>query len=318
MNKLERLTGIVFLLSRKAKVQAREMAELFEVSERTIYRDIQALSELRIPIIAETGNNGGYSIEDNYFLQPIVLTDQECQALLLGCEFIQAQKGFPLAKPAALAIEKLTALLPPVTLAALQALAGKITYKVPVAAASAKLSQLLADIKQAMESRQTVEITYQTPNSLAPTLRKVDIYRLFFEQDAWHILGFCHLRRTVRQFKVTRIKALRSLDAFFTLENWTPPSELQSTSAEPMIIRIQPGTPSALKVKESPSFKSFIKLNPEDPTSLYLHFPAPWFSTSYVVETVLGFGKDAEIISPATLREQFQLELRQMLNHYLT
>ena len=136
MNKLDRLAGIVFVLNRKSKVRASDLADFFEVSERTIYRDIQALSELKVPVIAEPGATGGYSIAPEYFLQPIVLTEEETQALYLGGHFIRNQQGFPYAKPAERALEKLAAVISEENIRSAEELIEKIHYNIPIRQAS--------------------------------------------------------------------------------------------------------------------------------------------------------------------------------------
>ncbi len=307
MNKIERLTGIMFILNRKKQVQARELAEIFEVSERTIYRDIQALSELKIPVIAETGIRGGYRIANDYFLQPIVLTEEECQAIFLGCNFIRQQKGFPFAKPAEIALEKLSSVFPEKNIAAAEGVLQKITYDLPVVAAASDLSPILSQIKEAMVNRKTIEIDYQALNKNEISTRKIDVYKLIFENDAWHILGFCHLRGEVRQFKVTRIKSLKTTNESFTLENWHETPGL--TPKEPIIIKVEQGTKTAFKIKESHSYKKFIFR--EDSGYIYLHFPGAWFSPEHIIDITLGFGPSAEITSPASVREDFY----KILNH---
>jgi predicted DNA-binding transcriptional regulator YafY len=314
MNKLERLAGIVFIMGRKGKIQARELAERFEVSERTIYRDIQALSELRVPIVAESGTGGGYSIAPGYFLRPVVFSDAECQALILGCEFISGQKGFPLAQPAVLALEKLESIMPEQNVAVAKKLAAKISYKIPVAAASHQLAEMLSLLKTAMENRQTIEVKYQALRTQKTTIRKIDVYRLFFEQDAWHILGFCHLRREVRQFKVARIQNLKYTGDTFQAEDWGSLSSNNSEPKEPILVKVDKESPTGRKLIESPSFQSFIR--DEDAQALYLSFTAEWFSTAYIIETVLGFGKSAEIISPEDVRREFINEIREINEVY--
>jgi predicted DNA-binding transcriptional regulator YafY len=87
MNKTDRLLAIVLELQRKEVVRAEDLATLFEVSVRTIYRDIQVLSEAGVPIIGATGT--GYSLMEGYFLPPVSFTVEEAVTLLIGTDFIQ-------------------------------------------------------------------------------------------------------------------------------------------------------------------------------------------------------------------------------------
>lgn len=317
MNKIDRLAGIVFILSRKSKVRASELAELFEVSERTIYRDIQALSELQVPIIAESGVSGGYSIASDYFLQLIILTEDESQAIFLGCEFIKNQHGFPYAKAAARALEKITKIIPKNNLSKAEAVLQKIVYNIPANQIDPELAKRLSLINQLIAEHQSAIIEYETPDRKVST-RKIDIYMLMYEFDAWHIIAYCHTRNDYRQFKLARIKRIEPTGEYF-VPNELPeePKETVSGAAErTIVIRITQNSNASLKVFENPYLRDNITANNQE--YLELSFPDKWIRNNYLIQLVLSFGKDAEIISPPSLRQELQQELSAMQKIYET
>lgn len=313
MNKLDRLAGIVFVLGRKSKVRASELADFFEVSERTIYRDMQTLSELKIPVIAESGVSGGYSIAPDYFLHPVVLTEEETQALYLGCNFIRHQQGFPYAKPAERALEKLTTVISEENIRSAEQVIQKIHYNIPISQASRDLSGLLHQINEYIFNRESVIIQYQTAGGTDST-RQIDIYHLWFEYDTWHIIAYCHLRDEFRQFKLSRIKKITPTGTTFEYrEHHQKPS--QSSTPENIIkVRVNQNTPASLKMTESHVFRNLITYC--DSNYLELTFMPEWRKNDFILSFILGLGPDAEIIYPNELREQFKNILKKMCQVY--
>src|SRR3954469_10782685 len=97
VNRLDRALGILLLLRSGAGISARELARRFEVSTRTIYRDIEALSALGVPVYAERGRGGGIRLLEGYFLPPVSFTQREALSLLLGVTLLGSLRGRPFA-----------------------------------------------------------------------------------------------------------------------------------------------------------------------------------------------------------------------------
>jgi hypothetical protein len=112
MHRLDRALGILLLLRSGKTVSATALAERFEVSTRTIYRDLGLLSALGVPLYAEQGRNGGYRLLEGYFLPPVMFTTGEATALLLGLTMLRALRGTLFAADLATAEQKLIATLP--------------------------------------------------------------------------------------------------------------------------------------------------------------------------------------------------------------
>ncbi len=311
MNKIERMAGILFLIDRKKKVQAREIAELFEISERTVYRDVQALMELQIPIISETGGAGGYSIAEGYFLRPIFLTEEESQALYLGCDFIRSQNGFPFSKAAERALRKLSALMSEKNLTALKTITDRILYDLPNTAGVK--DSTLAVIKESIVRSKTVEIEYRSlKNEL--TKRTVDVYSLFYESRYWYIKAFCHLRKKIRIFKVARIERITLTDLDFEVIDIPEESPKNEEPKGSIVVSVKKGTILEKRVVENDYYRKFMEK--EDKTHFYLHFPTEYISNDYMIEILLNLGKDAEVLSPESLRKEFLRELEILSTPY--
>ena len=128
MNRVDRLFGILLQLQHRRRVRAQDLAAIFEVSERTVYRDMTALSEVGVPIIALPGE--GYELMEGYYLRPLVFTPDEASALSLAAQMFMSQASGRVAAAAHLALAKLTAVLPAATRAARQCLTqdGRVRF----------------------------------------------------------------------------------------------------------------------------------------------------------------------------------------------
>ncbi len=121
MNRVDRLVGYLLLFQSRRRLRAQDLAQRFEVSERTVYRDVQALCEVGVPIVGMPGE--GYELLDGYSLPPVMLTESEARALYLSIAMLTglAEAG-ETRQAAQTALEKVRAILPPATLAKLEAL----------------------------------------------------------------------------------------------------------------------------------------------------------------------------------------------------
>ncbi len=314
IHKIDRLAGIVFVIAQKGKVQAKYLADLFEVSERTIYRDIQALHELKIPLISETGGDGGYSIIENYFLKPIILTQEESQAIYLGCNFIKDQKGFPLSKSAERAIQKFNAVISKDNLESASKILDKIFYKMNNIYGQTYI-RMMNKIKQAIEKEKIVNISYHSVSGNKITKREVQINNLTYQNNSWYVEGYCYLRKANRQFKVNRIKEINITQKGFIKHHIYELTNISKTQRkEAAIITILQNTLTSRYIKEDINLYSHIK--EENESYITLKLPSKNFSNNYVIKLLMKFGKDAVIESPLELKQQFIQQLDEIIKKY--
>src|SRR6185295_7075764 len=162
MNRIERLTGIVLLLQEKRRTSA-EIAHRFEVSKRTVLRDIQALCEIGVPIIAQAGPDGGYWLPADYALAPLALTTHEAFLLLLSLNLIARLSDVPFRRERASLLAKLRALLPQPPPSEIEQLLAVASIDVPVRDQSAPF---LEPLLEATRQQRWVQITYQSTERL--------------------------------------------------------------------------------------------------------------------------------------------------------
>ena len=203
MKRSDRLLAIVLELQRHDWQRAEDLAATFEVSLRTIYRDIQALSEAGVPIVAVTGQ--GYALAEGYFLPPLNFTLDEALMLALGSDFMAHNFDAQYRDAAVSAGRKLESILPVATRTEFDHLKTNITF-FPSPVLDATKQQQLHQLRRAIIDRQVVRLHYTKRYVQADepdfTIRSVDPYSLAWLKNDWFLLGYCHMRQAQRVFRL--------------------------------------------------------------------------------------------------------------------
>lgn len=211
MKKTERLNGIIHLLRIRGKMTAFELASYFEVSERTIYRDIDALSQLRVPIIAYEGLGGGYEIDPTYFIPSIKLSEQEILMLLM---VLKAGEELRIPNMAAdynlLSSKMMNALSDEDRQKATQVM-SHIEFDIVQIIPKGYIYAVLGPIIEAFWKSCDLQIEYYHPERDETGVRRFSPIKLCFEKGVWYITGYCHLRNGKRTFRLDRIVSMTCL-----------------------------------------------------------------------------------------------------------
>jgi len=199
MRRGDRLFQIVQLLRTHKSITAQQMAQRLEVSERTIYRDMQDLSLSSVPIISATGV--GYSIDSSYSLPPITFNEEELEALLLGARMVQSWSDRKMAAEAARVIEKIDCILPESLKQSLQSQ----EILVPAFHIFSDVAELLPGLRSAIKQQNKVQLKYQRADGQASS-RMIWPLGLFFWGKVWTMVAWCEMRNGYRQFRIDRIE----------------------------------------------------------------------------------------------------------------
>lgn len=213
MNHIERLNAILIQLQSKRIVKASEIAERFEISLRTVYRDIRALEASGVPIGAEAGV--GYFLMENYKLPPVMFTKEEASALLFGEKLVEKLSDIQMKADFCSALTKIKAILNPEEKDRLEKLHSRISV-LNYTSTNGNFNRLfLSEIQQALVSKQVLEIDYQAGYGAPETKRVVEPIGLCNYSRRWHLFAWCRLRSEYRDFRLDRILNLRlSQDTF--------------------------------------------------------------------------------------------------------
>ncbi|MBG6129559.1 putative DNA-binding transcriptional regulator YafY [Aquimarina sp. EL_43] len=215
MKRLHRLTAILVKLQSKKVVQAAELANKFEVSLRTIYRDMQALTDAGVPIGAEAGT--GYYLVDGYSLPPVMFTEKEANALLTASKIIKTNNDQSLINEYQEAIDKVIAVLKTTQKEKLKILEERVfTYNNTVIRTSTSLSV----IQQAITDFRVLEIQY-TKASGEYSKRLIEPLGVYFTNNTWIMIAHCRLRKDYREFRTDRILNLIETQELFSPKHFS-------------------------------------------------------------------------------------------------
>ena len=213
MNRIDRLFGITTLLQTKKYVAAERIADQFDISVRTVYRDIKALTEQGIPISFE--QNRGYFLVQGYFLPPVSFTPEEANALLLMEKIIARYADKSIQAHYSTALNKVKAVLRGPEKDRIEQLNNRIRIHVPDCLPGNL--DYLATLQSAISAGHIIEVHYRN-NAGIETHRQLEPIGLTFYASAWHIIAWCHLRHEYRDFKVVHILALTATGIPFKKE----------------------------------------------------------------------------------------------------
>lgn len=274
MNRLDRLQAILIQLQSKRIVKAQEIADRFEISLRTVYRDIRSLEESGVPIGAEAGI--GYFLDDNYTLPPIMFTHSEASAMVFGEKLMEKMSDDNVKRDFESAIMKIKAILRPSEKEFLEKLHNHIAVYSGIGQENQRNSNFLYEIQHAIASSQVLEINYQSLNQDEASMRQVEPIGLCNYSAHWHLITWCRLRHDYRDFRIDRILSLNTLNESFQEKKHISLDEYMNSTrpsldSEPNISIIVPK--SNLKyMRETKFWYGFISEESVENDSVRMHF----------------------------------------------
>jgi predicted DNA-binding transcriptional regulator YafY len=211
MRRADRLFQIVQRLRRRGVTTARSLAETLEVSERTVYRDVQDLIRSGVPILGEAGV--GYALPRGFDLPPLMFTEEELEALVLGARMVESWADPQLARAAQDVLSKVENVLP----ARLKDRLNEAHLFAPSFHHEKAKSPALQPLRLAIRERRRTRFGY-TDKVAAESERTVRPLGLFFWGHTWSLAAWCELRRDFRSFRIDRLRNLTLLDERFVDE----------------------------------------------------------------------------------------------------
>ena len=314
MNRTDRLVAMVMHLQGRRIVRAAELAAHFEVSERTVYRDIAALGEAGVPIAGEAGV--GYSLVKGYHLPPVSLTADEATALFVGGAMVKQFTDASLHGPMAAALDKLRAVLPRDRQEHVERLARQtVVLGRPGGTAPEPAAQpwLLA-VQRGMAQRRVLRMTYRG-RERGETARDVEPLGVVCYGGAWYLVAWCRLRRDVRHFRVDRIQQLTVLDERFPAhEEFSLTKHLAEQVARDDVLPVRVWL--ARGAQERARRESTATLVAERERDGGAEFSLTTFSLAWLARWLLSFGADAEALAPAKLRQLVRTEAERVARRH--
>lgn len=214
-NRLSRLSAILIQLQTKRIVRASELALKFDVSKRTIYRDIKALEQSGVPIITEEGK--GYTLMEGYKVPPVMFTEKQANALILAEQLVLKNKDASFVNDYSEAIDKVKSILKYTTKDKANLLVDRTRYNENLN--RERNSNSLSDLQYALTNFNLVQIDYMNKEGAAST-RAIEPFALL-SSDNWYLIAWCRLRKEFRFFRLDRIQDIEILSENFEPHNMT-------------------------------------------------------------------------------------------------
>ena len=298
--KIDRLIGILSVLLQKETVTAPELAELFEVSRRTINRDIDTLCYAGIPIRTKQGSGGGIYIARGYRIDRTVLTSKDMQTILAGLRSLDSVSG---SSYYGQLMEKLQT-------GSSDLLSGKDSMLIDLSSwYKESLAPKIALIEDAIESRHLLRFDYYAPSG--ESSRTIEPYYVVFKWSSWYVWGWCNKRKDYRLFKLNRMDNVILTDKTFEFRE-VPVPDLSNEKVFKGGIKVRALFDPDVKWRLMEEFgpKCF-----EETNDGRLLFSAEYTDMDNLISWILTFGDKAEVIEPEEARKKL-LEIAEAIKKY--
>ncbi len=305
MNRTDRLLAIVLELQAKGWQRAEDLAARFETSRRTIYRDMQALSESGVPLVSAPGQ--GYALVEGYFLPPLTFSADEALILTLGGGFMAQNFDAEYQQAAQSAVSKIEAVLSNDLRVDVDYLRRSLRFIVP---GPTDDPELLRQIRRAVIARRVVRFTYHARDgeSAVETTRDADPYALVSYDNHWYMVAYCHLRRDIRNFRIDRMEAVEVLRRAFA----RPPDydvQQRRPDIRNLTVRVLFDAEVARWVEEDRSY--YTETVQPRPDGLLVTLKV--LREDDVFRWLLGWGARVRVLEPESLRQRLLAEAQAML-----
>ncbi len=300
---INRLLGMIYILMKQGTVTAAELSERFEVSVRTIYRDMDTLSAAGIPIYARRGKNGGICLTEQFVLDKMLITKEEQQEILSGLISLRETR----AEGEENILQKL----------------GEFFKTDPVDWLAIDLSdwsgsrkQLYEDIKDAVLERRLVRFDYYGKMG-EMSRRTVEPVQLLFKEYTWYLRAFCRERNAWRIFKLFRMKRLEVLSEVFVPRDGSDgeagagAEDQKEQALSSAVIDIRIDRKEAYRIYDRFEEEE-IEALPEGDFLVHMHADVD----DWVYGVILSFGSSAEVLAPEEIRQEVRQRILDMAERY--
>lgn len=299
--KIDRVIGILSILLQREKVTASELAEKFEVSRRTVIRDIEEINKAGIPIVTFQGQGGGISVMDGFRLDRTLLSNDDMKAILAGLKSLDSVSG---TKRYRQLMSKLSAENPDTINMGNQIIIDLSSWD------KAAVSDKIELIKNAIDGRLKIRFTYFSPTG--ETIREIEPYHLIFQWSSWYVWGYCVLRNDYRMFKLTRLTDLECTDKPCEMREVPEYTcdKLRHTKGE---IEVTVKFDKSLKWRIIDEFGTEL---PHFDKNGDILLTFTWSDVPSFYSYILSFGDKAEILSPKEYCNEFRELVKRILEKY--
>lgn len=307
--KIDRLVSIILILLDRERVGAQELADMFEVSLRTIYRDIDAINMAGIPVCGAAGVGGGFEIMQNYKIDKKVFSTADLSAILMGLSSLSNMiRGNELVN----ALAKVKSFIPADRAKDIELKADQIFIDISPWMGNRNMSPYLEIIKTALDESRLLSFEYSDRYG-NKTTRTAEPYQLVLKSSHWYWQGYCYKRNDYRLFRISRMSNLRIQKEVFTPREYQKPQLVFTDILTAMQTKIK------LRIHKSVMDRvlnhcSYDNFSPDGDEHYIVDFP--FIEREYYYNILLSFGNKCEVLEPFHIRAEMKRRIYDMAAVY--
>ncbi|KPH13646.1 YafY family protein [Chryseobacterium sp. ERMR1:04] len=301
LKKLDRVTAILTQLQSKLIVRAQDLAAKFDVSVRTIYRDVKTLENAGIPIVGEAGS--GYSLMDGYKLPPVMFTKEEVLSFITAEKLMQKFLHQSLGNHYQTAMEKVRSVLKYSDRNLIQNIEKQIDVFNYHPKTEDNIRNIIPIILESIAEKKQITLEYTTVDSKI-SMRTIEVVGVFFEFNYWYIMAFCTLRNDFRQFRVDRILQIIKTENPFLQEYGQINDYRQNPNGNKTKVRLLVDKKIIGHLSNSKKYYGLIEeIEREDGVELI--FETDWIKDGFP-RWLITFADYAEVLEPESLKDSIK------------
>ena len=315
MSKSKRLMELMMTVNRMRKFTVKELANQFDVSSRTILRDLQELSELGVPLYSEVGPHGGYQVLKERILPPIAFTEEEAVAMFFASHSLRHYPSLPFETESSSALNKFYYYMPGDVRDRIDQMKNRVDFFAPT---RHKESQHLSLLLEAAIFQQVIRMQYDSREG--ESCRLIQPVGIYASNGFWYCPAYCFLREDFRLFRCDRMDEVEIEENASPLDhrhihlgNWESFTKQQRKDVLFHVELTKIGV-QRCEAELWPTHAPRIHLHPDG--SGWMEQEVPESEISYFAHFFLSLGKEATVIKPQALIEQMKQILRDVLARY--
>ena len=307
--RIDRMMAITVILLNQDRISARELADRFEVSVRTIYRDVDAIGMAGIPITSYAGKQGGFKIIDSFKLDRQLLTMKDMLSILSALKGINATLED---KELDSAIEKITCLIPDDKTNLLEDHMQHISIDILPWSYRRNQQEHIKLIHNSIASNNVIQFQYEN-NKGEVRERKVEPMTLIFKGYAWYLFSFCLFRKDYRMFRLSRMKDVLALEEAFVRKNKTHKEYFRESFNSDKMVDISLKFPNKMRQKIIEYFGDERVIEKDGD---YLIVKLNIQEDEWIYSMILSFGDSVEVLEPQYIRDILKEKSKKMYELY--
>lgn len=307
--KVDRLVSIIMILLDKKRIGAQELADMFEVSPRTIYRDIDAINMAGIPVRGASGVGGGFEIMQEYKVDKKVFSADDLSALLMGLSSLSGMiRGDELVH----ALAKVKSFIPADRAKEIELKANQICIDLSPWVGNRNIQPYLETIQSALQENKLLSFEYIAHHG-NKTARTAEPYQLVLKGNHWYLQGYCRIRNDFRLFRLSRMSNLQIKEEIFAPRDYQKPQLDFDSILETMQTKIK------IRIHRSVmdrvlDFCTYEDFSPDGNEYYIVNFP--FIDNEYHYDILLSFGDKCECLEPLHIREKMKRRIHDIAAIY--